>query len=170
RKEIPDHIRRNIKGRSNAELIFHLFCARHEANFEHGTAEVSARRHAVALADTMLYVEDRIREEQGDEGAPFLVIAATEKLLLAARIGAEPMHYRFFEGIDEPAEKPLFAGHRPKPVHHKHFSGLIVANKIDDTAQWQELPDRHILWVEPKWRIRTAPLDHMDDLNIEEEE
>lgn len=163
RAEIPDHIRRNIQGKSLAEVIFHLFFTRHEANFVPGPAHLTARHDAATLAATMLHVEEHLRDSKvkGAPGVhPFVAIAATNKLLVAASID-EPLHYRFFDGIDQPAEKPLFAGHRPRPVHHGHFKGLVVANKIADPTGWQELPNRHILWVEPQWKIRTAPLEHV---------
>lgn len=162
RKEIPDHIRRNIQGKSLAEVVFHLFFARHEANFLPGPAHLTARHYAATLAATMLHVEEHLRQGQVKNAAahPFLTIAGTNKLLVAASID-EPLHYRLFDTIDQPAEKPLFAGHRPRPVHHAHFKGLVVANKIADPTGWQELPNRHILWVEPQWKIRTAPLEHV---------
>ncbi|MBA2664852.1 MAG: class II glutamine amidotransferase [Bradymonadaceae bacterium] len=154
--EIPDHIRRNLQGQTSAEIIFHLLLARLQ---DHGafTSVISAHQFACVLVETMLHVEKRAKEAGVKAVSPLLAVTATERQLTAARVG-EAMHYRIFEGIDEPVEKSLFAGHRPKPVQHPRFRAVIIANKIepDGDKRWIELPDRHVLWVEPGWQVKTA--------------
>lgn len=158
--ELPDHILRNIQGTTVAELIFHQFMNRLQQTGAMGMA--SGPRdpvlYAQALSRTMLEIEVR-QALYGINAAKWAVVAATERVLMAARMGAEPLYYKFFEGIEEKPQAPLFAGHRPRPVVHERFRALFVANMLASTEGWTPVPERSLLWVDKSWQVTVVPLE-----------
>jgi glutamine amidotransferase len=159
--DIPDHIRRNIKGKTDAEVIFHRLYHWMKKNGALSTGRAKSGKVGKAVAATLAEIEER-SHAAGHEGPVCLnLVAATERLVVAARLG-DPIHYKMVRGIEQPGEEPLFAGHRPKKIEHPHYKGFFVASKLEPTTDaWKELPERHVLWVDDSWEVQTAPIDEL---------
>ena len=158
---IPDHIRRNIQGKTDAEVVFHRFYHWMKKKGALSTPRPKGRLVAEAFAATLDELE-RLSHEAGHEG-PLSVdlIAASERLVVAARTGA-PIHYRMFDGIEHPAEEPLFAGHRPKQVEHPHFKGVFLASSLTANVEgWHELADQSVMWVDGSWEANTVKMEEV---------
>lgn len=159
RASVPDHVRRNIEGNSMAELLFHSFYTRVESELPTTPRANWPQMYAQQLARTMVQVQQELNGSAGEDIAPLQAVAVTDRCIVAARIG-EPMHYRLIEGIEEPTEEPLFAGHNPKSIKHDRFRALMVANEIDD-EEWTEIPNHHVMWVVNGWDVEVAEIDEL---------
>lgn len=155
RASVPDHVRRNIQGASMAELVFHIFYTKVESSLSITPKNDWPRLYAEKLGETMSELE-ALSRQVGEKMGTLVAVAVSDRCMAASRIG-EPLHYRLIEGIEEPKEKPLFAGHRPKRITHDKFRALLVANRIDE-ENWVEIPDRHVLWVDSDWEIEFEPI------------
>lgn len=148
---VPDHVQRNIKGTSLAELLFHIFYTKVESELSRTAQNEWPTLFATKMAETMRRLE-RLSKENGDEErSSLLAVAVTDRYMVASRLGA-PLHYRVVEGIEEPGEEPLFAGHRPRTIKHDRFRAVLVANHVDEPG-WEEIPERHVMWVDAEWNI-----------------
>ncbi len=159
--EIPDHIRRNIAGKTGAEVVFHRFYHWMKKKGALGPSRGRGRLVAEAMAATLDEFERRAHQS-GHEGPLSIdIVAATERLVVVARMG-DPVHYRVFKGIEQPGGEPLFAGHRPKKIEHPHFKGVFLGSKLAPEADgWEELPERSVMWVDESWEAKTATIDEL---------
>lgn len=159
REQVPDHVERNIEGNSIAELLFHTFYTRVESDLSTTPRSEWPGMYAGKLAETVVQFQELVNGETGGDVVPLQAVAVTDRCIVAARAG-EPMHYRLIEGIEEPAEEPLFAGHNPKSIMHDRFRALLVANGVDH-EEWTEIPNHHVLWVADGWQIELAEIDEL---------
>ncbi len=156
RQTVPDHVRRNIEGTTMAELIFHIFVTKVESDLSKTPQGERPKMYADKLAETMVQLQ-KLNTNNGDDGLGSLqVVAVTDRCIVGARIGGS-LHYRLIEGIEQPEEEPLFAGHKPKTVMHDRFRALLVANGVDDD-DWEEIPDQSVMWVDRSWEIHRVKI------------
>ncbi|MGM0555157.1 MAG: class II glutamine amidotransferase [Myxococcota bacterium] len=159
-EDIPDHILRNIHGHNRAEVAFHRFLAAVHEQGQLDGQRVDGGRVARAMAESVQDLEQRAIEH-GLDSVELRAVTVSTRLLLAARLGA-PLYYRQFDGVEEPGEEPLFAGHRPKPVEHPHFNGVLVASGDKPQGEdWVEVPDRHIMWVDGDWDVQIEAISDL---------
>ncbi len=157
--DMPDHLRRNLQGHTSADVFFHTLLTQLTEKDAFTTILPSAS-HAKILAKTIHSLQQHAVAAGLEPLVPLLNVVVTERQLVAARVGA-PLYYRIFEGIQEAGEKPLFAGHRTRPVDHPQFRAVIVANHITADDHWTEIPDQHVLWVESGWKVKTASIQEL---------
>lgn len=159
--QMPDHLRRNLQGQTPADVFFHTLLTQLTEN-DAFTAILPPEKHAQTLAQTLHYLQQQALAAGLEPLVPLLNVVVTERQLIATRIGP-PLYFRTFNGIQEAGEKPLFAGHRTRPVDHPQFRAVIVANHITADEHWTEIPDQHVMWVEPGWHVKTAPIQKLAD-------
>lgn len=155
----PDHLRRGIRGQSDAEVLFHRFyhwMCEHRALSPEGA---SGSRVARALGALVAELSQNA-SEAGHEGALGLnIVAATERLLIAACTGA-PLYLRQFQGIEQPGEEPLFAGHRTRKIQRPHFRAAFLASGLNPVdGPWQRLEPGTISWVDATWQLHSIAID-----------
>ena len=151
-EDVPAFIRGNIKGRAFSEAAFHHFLSRLHGHSVLEHSRTNPRGCAEALAETMRAVET------GAAVADLSIAATTERVFVAGRLGA-PLYYRAIRGLVAPAAEPLFAGHRPKAIEHPSFKAIVVCNGEPEGEAWEEVPDRHVLWIDRDWSPQTLPID-----------
>ena len=164
---IPDFLRRNIRGQTDSEHLFHLFLSfLHEAG-KLDDPIVGPADAASALGSAISLVERLCRE--AGAGPPELQVAASNgRILLAARRGA-PMHIYRVRGIrDCPVcreksgePEPEGRGTRIRPVDHDLLRAIVIV--ADATAPvgapWEEIPERHVVTVSHELETIVRPLD-----------
>lgn len=156
---IPDHIRRSIQGKTDAEVVFHSFYNHMKQAGALSAGKPRGPRAGEALAETVVEMEQRAREAGHEGPIGVNLVGATERLVVAARLG-EPIFYKVFDGVEQPGEDPLFAGHRPKKIQHPHFKGVFVASGLEPKAgEWHELAERELLWIDDSWEPHTLSID-----------
>ena len=152
RAAVPDHVGRNIEGTTLAELVFHVFYTKVESQLSTTPKAKWPHLYAQKMSETMVQLE-KLSHDCGNDGMGSLqALAVTDRCIVASCI-EEPLHYRLVEGIDEPKEAPLFAGHKPKKIKHDRFRALLVANRVTD-EEWIKIPDRHVMWVDEDWEVQ----------------
>lgn len=157
--DMPDHIRRNIQGQNDAEVVFHRLYQRMSEREAFDGGRADGPKVVDALADTLEEFDERSYEAGSEEPLRLNLMAATERFLVAARLDT-PVHYKVFDGIDQPGEEPLFAGHRPRRIEHPHFDGAFVASGLKpENDQWRELGQGEILWIDDSWQAHTRSLE-----------
>lgn len=156
RMSIPKFIRGNIKGGTAAEVFGHVFLAELHAEklLEKGRSNPQGCARAMARTIQRVQVEAAV--------ASFAGLAVTERGIIVGTIGRE-LQYRVMRGVDELNEEPLFAGHKPRPVHHSAFKAVVVSDAVDDDEEWEPLPDRQVLWVDRDWELNFMAVDELPD-------
>jgi glutamine amidotransferase len=158
-ESVPDFLRRNIRGRSPSEHIFHLFLA-----FLHdgGLLEApSPHTKAVqrALQESMKFV-DRLLAAAG-AASTRLALVATNGRCLVAQTQSFPLSYLEIRGI---ADCPVCRGKthhesRDRGVSHEALRAVIVeANAAaPHRPGWSTGPGIGALLIEPDGVVRTQP-------------
>lgn len=149
--DMPDHLRRGVRGQSAAEVLFLSFYHHMTELRALGPGPAEPPLVAQALADMLTEVR-KLAQENGHEGELNLnLVAATERMLIAARL-AEPLHLRLFSGLEQPGEDPLFAGHRPRAIQHPHFRAAFLGSGLKPVEDsWREIPAETIVYVDQSW-------------------
>ncbi|MCS6900477.1 MAG: class II glutamine amidotransferase [Myxococcales bacterium] len=144
-ESIPQFLRRNVRGETDSELIFHLFLSfLHDAGGLDRSPVAPAETHQ-ALRSTLVLL-DRLSAE---EGAPPLVgnIALTDGEAIVALHAGAPMAYRVFQGRhdlgnilgDEWLRRARSADLDTSKVQ------LMVADYEGSPSGFTPVPDRSIL-------------------------
>lgn len=148
-ESIPAFLRRNIRGRSPAEHIFHLFLAfLHDAGILDLPSPSPAAVQA-ALRNSVSFV-DRLLAGTGREPLELALVATNGRSFVATDC-AYPMRYLYVEGI---SDCPVCHG-RADPerdgrrIPHEGLRAVIVeANRaVTSRPGWHEIPDRSALII-----------------------
>jgi glutamine amidotransferase len=149
-ESIPAFLRRNIRGHSPSEHVFHLFLAfLHDAGSLDAPSPSPTVVHA-ALRNSMAFL-DRLLAGGGSAATLRLALVATNGRCFVAANGAHPMRYLHVEGI---SDCPLPHGRVDhdgdgRRIPHENLRAVIVeANRaIDSRGGWRDLPERSALIV-----------------------
>lgn len=99
-EQVPDFLRRNIKGKASAELVFHVFLSLlHEAGQidDHNLDPADTRR---ALRDTAERIAEHARAAGGGDGVGNLVVS-NSRSMVAVRLGS-PLYLRRLKHQEDP--------------------------------------------------------------------
>jgi hypothetical protein len=148
-ESIPAFLRRNIRGSSPSEHIFHLFLAfLHDAGIldlpsPSPAAVLGALRNSVSFLDRLL-------AGTGSESIQLALVATNGRCFVATGC-AYPLRYLHVEGI---SDCPVCHGRVDverdgRRIPHEGLRAVIVeANRqIEGRGGWQELPDRSALII-----------------------
>jgi hypothetical protein len=147
----PAFLRRNIRGGSASEHLFHLFLAfLHDAGILDQPTPSPASVH-VALRNSIAFVERLL----DTAGAPALeiAVAATNGRCFVATGCTTPVRYLHVEGISDcpVCQAKHDAEHHRRRYRHEALRGLVVEANPDVVARpgWTEVPDRSALIAGP---------------------
>ncbi|MDB4983547.1 MAG: hypothetical protein JWM82_4299 [Myxococcales bacterium] len=164
-ESVPDFLRRNIRGRSTGELVFHLFLAfLHDAGSLDAPSPSpvlvhSALRNSVAFLDRLL-----VSVTGGDTPtAPSrLALVATNGRFLIAANGAHPMRFLPIEGISDCPVCHSRLDREPddRRLPHESLRAVIFeANRsIEERGGWQNVPESSVVIVGPDRVPVVSPL------------
>ncbi len=157
---IPEFLRRNIRGDTDSEHLFHLVLAFLYDAGRLDDADIEPSVVAGALRSTAALLDRLVHEVGGDRSALNLAMTNGRVLLAAAR-GA-PVVYTRRDGIRdcERCRPPSERGERVgKPVDHDAFRYvLVLAGDSPKLAGYDTLPDGHVLGVRRDLTIETSAL------------
>lgn len=153
-ESIPEFLRRNIRGDTDSEVLFHLVLS-----FLHDAGRLRDSRASAddlrgALASTMSLVDQVIREEGGDDEFPINALLSDGEILAAVHRSAadrpERMALRYVHGPTDLAA--LVGGDAMRKVRLTDPGMLRFSLVVSDlgesqarTAPWTTLPDRAIV-------------------------
>jgi predicted glutamine amidotransferase len=147
-QSVPDFLRRNIRGRSPSEHIFHLFLAfLHDAGL---LESLSPRPEDVrrALHESVTFV-DRLLAAAGSSSTR-LALVATNGRCLVAESHSYPVQYLEISGIaDCPVCRGKSHGLDDRRISHENLRTVVVeANRAAPTRPgWSAVPDQGALIV-----------------------
>lgn len=145
-EHIPEYLRRNIKGKTASELVFHLFLAMlHDAGrMDHPNLEpVEGCR---ALRDALAFTFSQITRVGGAKG-PGNLIVTNSRFMLAARLN-QPLYIRQFrEQID------------PKRAESQLKAVMVVSTDENPGEGFEEVPPRQVVAVHRSVLSEIVPLD-----------
>jgi hypothetical protein len=159
----PAFLRRNIRGRSPGEHLFHLFLAfLHDGGIlDQPTPAPSAV--LLALQSSLTFV-DRLLTEDGAAPLELALATTNGRCFVAASLGY-PMRYLDVEGI---SDRPVCQARdersdgRPagRRVRHESLRALVVEASRDGAAfpGWRDVPARSALVAGPDRVPQLAPL------------
>jgi hypothetical protein len=148
-ESVPAFLRRNIRGRSPSEHIFHLFLAfLHDAGSLDAPSPSASLVHA-ALRNSMAFL-DRLLAGSGSPSVSLALVATNGRCLVAAN-GTHPMRFLHVEGI---SDCPVCRGRVDhdrdgRRIQHEGVRAVILeANRAVETrGGWRDIPDRSVLIV-----------------------
>ena len=145
-QHIPDYLRRNIKGKTASELVFHLFLAMlHDAGrMDHPNLEpVEGCR---ALRDALAFTYSQITRAGGSRGTGNIIVT-NSRFMLAARLD-QPLYIRQFrEQID------------PKRAESQLKAVLAISTDDNPGQGFEEVPPRQVLAVHRSVLSEIVPLE-----------
>ena len=154
-ESVPDFLRRNIRGQTDSELLFHMFLAQLQLTGKLDDPTVSTRAVAGAMAQAIAEC-DRVSRREG-EPPSVLDLAATNGRVLAVSRRGRPVHYYRIDGIrDCPVcrETPAEFGRGPRPNDHEHLRAVVIVADGDTSpadpplgAPWLEVPEGSLITV-----------------------
>ncbi len=148
-ESVPDFLRRNIRGKSPSEHIFHLFLSfLHDAGSLDAPSPSANVVHA-ALRNSMTFL-DRLLAGTGGAAVRLALVATNGRCLIAAN-ASYPLRYLHVEGI---SDCPVCSGRVDRDrdgrrIQHEALRAVILeANRaVPSRGGWREIPDRSVLFV-----------------------
>lgn len=152
---LPDFLQRNVPGSAaTAARFFYLL----DELFHQDAFHAASHRRAPAAAAVASGLAKLAQSTEGALERGHASMLATERLLVAATFD-RPLYYRVWNGLQVPADKPLFAGHRTRPVEHSHYRAvLVMSHDSCPGEQWQTLEPGNMLWLDDGWEIKTRAI------------
>ena len=146
---VPAFLRRNIRGKSPSEHVFHLFLAfLHDAGSLDAPSPSPAVVHG-ALRHSMTFL-DRLLTGSGSPSVQLALVATNGRCLVAAN-GTHPLRYLHVEGI---SDCPVCHGRVDRDrdgrrIQHEGVRAVILeANRAAPArAGWRDVPDCSALIV-----------------------
>jgi hypothetical protein len=148
---VPDFLRRNIRGRSAGELLFHLFLAfLHDAGVLESQL-LNPEPVARALREASAFV-DRLLLDSGSPSAPMSMVATNGRCLVA-RAGGFPLQFLYTAGINDCTvcrqEHALHAGNDRRYAHEALRALVLEADPSSPArAGWTQVPAGGTLLVD----------------------
>jgi glutamine amidotransferase len=145
-RAVPEFIRRNIRGNTDSEHLFHLFLS-----FVNDTGRIDDQRiaptvAAQALASTFAYA-DRLVADRGGQPSTGCCILSNGSVLVATRRGAPLAIFRNSAYRCDDSEG--------KPVNASHLKAVAVVggNRTPAAGGWEAVADRGIVTVDHRMNI-----------------
>jgi hypothetical protein len=156
----PAFLRRNIRGQSPSEHLFHLFLAfLHDAGILDQPTPPPTAVHA-ALRNSLTFVDGLLAEAGA---APLqIALAATNGRCFVGTGCGYPIRYLAIEGIGDcpVCQAKHDAGRNGRRVPHEALRALVVEadREVAKRPGWHEVPDRSALLAGPDRAAQVLPL------------
>lgn len=155
--EVPDFLKRQIRGETDSEVAFALFLKR---LWESGHADDPRLEAEVAgrlLADTARYLSKASAQAGAARTSTVNLLATNGYILVATRLGGQPLHYTRLEGTDSCEVcgiTPSSPESQPGVVAHRRRRSVVVATHVKRPAGWVELAEGTTLAVASDLKVR----------------
>jgi hypothetical protein len=160
-ESVPDFLRRNIRGKSPSEHIFHLFLAfMHDAGIlDNASPPLAAVQ--LALRNSVVFL-DRLLAGTGSEPMRIALVATNGRCFVGASCG-HPLQYLHVEGISDcpVCHGRSDRGHDGRRSSHDGLRGIVVEadRATQGRAGWLQVPDRSALIVNADRVPHVVPLN-----------
>ena len=155
---IPDFLKRNIRGRSPSELLFHLFLSfLHDAGLSDSLLEHPEPVDR-ALTESLAFV-NRLLTEIGARSTGLAVLATNGRCLVGLSQGL-PLQFLEVRGIPDCqiCRSQQHEERRKRPVAHERLRAVIVEadQRPSRRTGWQVIADGAALLVGPHLKVQTT--------------
>ena len=152
--QLPDFLRRNIRGSSDSELFFHLILAGLHTRNQLDAAEPSQTTVIESIADAVKQVDGLASEVRQDSPSTLNVVLSNGRAMYALRRGA-PFGYTERFGLSEPVEPVEQKGRPGSP--ELHYT-MLVSGGNDVPKGYQTLADSTVATLNRDLRLSTHAL------------
>jgi predicted glutamine amidotransferase len=155
--EVPDFLKRQIRGETDSEIAFALFLKR---LWEAGRADdprLEAELAGRLLADTARSLSQASARAGAAHTSTVNLLATNGFILVATRLGSQPLYYTRLEGTDRCEVcgiTPSTPESQPGVVAHRRRRSVVVATHVKRQAGWVELTEGTTLAVEADLQVR----------------
>ena len=147
--DLPDFLRRNIRGSSDSELFFHVILAGLHARNQLETAEPSPTSVLESIAAAVKAVD-----EKAQGGSTLNMILSNGRVMYALRRGAA-FGYTENQGLSDPAQP---AEEKPRPGSPLLHYVMLVSGGQDVPTGYQTLSDGAVATLNRDLKLATHPL------------
>ena len=155
--EVPDFLKRQIRGETDSEVAFALFLKR---LWETGHAD-DPRLPAEVAGRLLVETGKHLSQASARAGAALTstvnLLATNGYILVATRLGGQPLYYTRLEGTDRCEVcglTPETPETQPGVAAHRRRRSVVVASHLKRPAGWVELDEGTVLTVEADLRVR----------------
>ena len=159
-ESVPDFLRRNIRGQTDSEHIFHLFLAfLHDAGkLEDPNITTDAARSALKATAAFL---DRLVTAAGGGASELNLVATNGRIMLAVCRGRSMGIWNIGGIADCPVCRGTGEGRgETRRVTHEHLRGVLLLSDGDATQGpgWEPVPDNSVVTITHLLQAEIAPL------------
>jgi len=161
RAELPEYLQRFLHGDSEDEAAFALFLKHLRDVGRTDDPRLTAVDAARLLGRCVVGLQALASRAGAARTSRLDLIASNQAMLLAARSGDDPLHYRLLEGSGRCARCGITESspdHDPKVRAHRRVRTVAVATSLSRPAGWLEIPKGVVLAVDASLRIHSVPL------------
>jgi predicted glutamine amidotransferase len=148
--ELPEYLRRQVRGTTDGELALMHFFLKLPAKARTDDGEVPAKDAARALGEVARMLDGVARSAGATRPSTLNLIATNGRVLVAARLGGDPLFYAPFEGIarcDHCGILETTPDTNPLVRSHRMLRSVAIATDIVGPNTWIEVPTGHGLAV-----------------------
>lgn len=144
-ESLPEFLRRNIRGDTDSEVLFHLFLSfLHDAgSLGGGPVDANVLRTAIRSSASLI---DRLSAEEGAAAQGFNILVTNGDLIAAVHAQGR-MAYRVYEGRHD--IEALFVDDELRKLRHPDVGAIklsmVIAEYDQDPAGFTPVPERSIL-------------------------
>ena len=144
-RSVPDFVRRNIRGSTDSEHLFHLFLSFLNDTGKLDDPRIAPEVAAHALGSTFAYV-DRLVVDQGGTPALGCCVITNGNILVATRQGLDLKVLRNSSYSCRDSEG--------KPVPSSHLKAvMLIGGKTPAVRGWEDVAERAIVTVDSRLNI-----------------
>lgn len=159
-ENIPDFLRRNLRGETDSEHLFYLFLGQLQKAGKLDDAQLPPQVAGKALADTLALCDRLV----GSSTSTLDLAASNGRIMLASARGA-PMAWYQVNGIhDCPVcrDSPVDAGRSSaRPYEHDHLRAVVLVADDKDGAPrppWAAIPEGSLVTISHELSLEVTPL------------
>jgi predicted glutamine amidotransferase len=156
-ESVPDFLRRNIRGNTDSEHLFHLFLAFLHDGGKLEDPNITTDEASAAMRATVAFIE-RLSHGAGGGKSELNLVATNGRILLAVRHG-RPMGLIRTTGIaDCPVCREEGRAPDERRIAHDLLRSVLVLSNGELPAGFENLPESSILSINHSIQTQIAPL------------
>ncbi len=160
-EQIPDFLRRNIRGQTDSEALFHLILAELHEESQLDDGNVSAQSLRAAMQRALVKVQALAGPEEMAKAE--VALAMTNGRILVATRHGKPVHALNLRSIiDCPVcrESTPQNGRTPNRSDHEHILAVVLVADAPAPggSAWQEIPDKTFVSISHSLDLTQEPI------------
>ena len=160
--ELPEHLQRQVQGDNQGEAAFALFLKQLREAGRTDDRMLDAITAARLLGQSVTRMQALASQAGAARTSRLDFIATNQLMLLAARSGDAPLHYRLLEGIGRCGRHGITESSSeidPKVLAHRRVRTVAVATDLARPAGWLEVQKGTVLAADRNLGIHFVPLE-----------